>query len=107
MFDREMLVNSRTFIPAAVISTALLLVLCVGMAFGVSALTGIEWQTMVLATAPGSVTEMALTASILQQGVAIVTAFHVVRIFIIIPSAPFIFAITARLAKRAAGGTEN
>ncbi len=107
MFDREMLLNSRTFIPAAVISTALLLVLCVGMAFGVSALTGIEWQTMVLATAPGSVTEMALTASILQQGVAIVTAFHVVRIFIIIPSAPFIFAITARLAKRAAGGTEN
>ncbi|WP_274425226.1 AbrB family transcriptional regulator [Chelativorans sp. YIM 93263] len=37
---------------------------------------------------PGSVTEMALTAKILEQGVAIVKAFHVVRIFIIIPSAP-------------------
>jgi uncharacterized membrane protein AbrB (regulator of aidB expression) len=70
------------------------------MAFAVSALTGIDWQIMVLATAPGSVTEMALTAKILHQGVAIVTAFHVVRIFIILPAAPLIFAITARLAGR-------
>jgi hypothetical protein len=100
MFDREMLVRSGNFIPAALASTLLLLVLCVAMAFAVSALTGIDWQIMVLATAPGSVTEMALTAKILHQGVAIVTAFHVVRIFITLPAAPLIFAITARLAGR-------
>lgn len=100
MFDREMLVRSRGFIPAAFVSTLVLLVLCAAMALGVSALTGLDWQTMVLATAPGSVTEMALTAKILQQGVAIVTAFHVVRIFITLPAAPLIFAITARLAGR-------
>lgn len=100
MFDREMLVSSRGFVPAALVSTLLLLVLCAAMAFTVSALTGIDWQIMVLATAPGSVTEMALTAKILHQGVAIVTAFHVVRIFIILPAAPLIFAITARLASR-------
>jgi uncharacterized protein len=100
MFDRDMLMKSRSFIPAAFLSTILLIVLCVAMALGISRLTGIEWQTMVPATAPGSVTEMALTAKILQQGVAIVTAFHVVRIFIIIPAAPLIFAATARLADR-------
>jgi uncharacterized protein len=100
MFDRDMLVRSRSFIPAALVSTLVLMVLCVAMAFGISALTGIGWQVMVLATAPGSVTEMALTAKILQQGVAMVTAFHVVRIFIILPAAPLIFAITARLAGR-------
>ena len=100
MFDRDMLVRSGSFIPAALASTLLLLVLCVAMAFGVSALTGIDWQVMVLATAPGSVTEMALTAKVLQQGVAMVTAFHVVRIFILLPAAPLIFAITARLAGR-------
>ena len=59
----------------------------------------IAWQTMVLATAPGSVTEMALTAKILDEGVAVVTAYHVVRIFVIIPLAPLIFAVTARIAK--------
>jgi uncharacterized protein len=102
MFDREMLAKSRGFIPAAFLSTCVLMVLCVAMALGVSAMTGMDWRTMVLATAPGSVTEMALTAKILQQGVAMVTAFHVVRIFILLPLAPLIFSVTARLAKRLA-----
>jgi uncharacterized protein len=100
MFDRDMLMRSRSFIPAALFSTLVLMVLSVAMALGISALTGIDWQVMVLAAAPGSVTEMALTAKILQQGVAMVTAFHVVRLFIILPTAPLIFAITARLAGR-------
>jgi membrane AbrB-like protein len=100
MFDRELLRNAGGFIIAALASTILLIVLCCAMALGVSAMTGIPWPTMVLATAPGSVTEMALTAKILQEGVAMVTAFHLVRIFIILPAAPLIFAITARLAKR-------
>lgn len=107
MFDREMLSRSPGFVPAACMSTALLLGLSVVMAFVVSALTGIDWRTMVLATAPGSVTEMALTAKILQQDVALVTAFHVIRIFIIIPAAPLIFAVTARLANRSSGGDED
>lgn len=99
-FDRELLGRARGFVPAALVSTLVLLVLCVAMAFGLGALTGVEWQTMVLASAPGSVTEMALTAKMLQQGVALVTAYHVVRIFIIIPAAPLIFALTARVAAR-------
>lgn len=107
MFERKLLVRSRSFIPAALLSTLVLIVLCAGMAFAVSALTGIDWQVMVLATAPGSVTEMALTAKILSKGVAMVTAFHVVRIFIILPAAPLIFAITARLAGRASGAVKD
>jgi uncharacterized protein len=107
MFDRKLLFRSRSFIPAALFSTLVLMVLCAGMAFAVSALTGIDWQIMVLATAPGSVTEMALTAKILNKGVAMVTAFHVVRIFIILPAAPLIFAITARLAGRASSAAKD
>lgn len=107
MFDRETLIESRGFIAAAIVSTALLLILCVAMAFALSAMTGIEWQTMVLATAPGSVTEMALTANVLQQGVAVVTAFHVVRIFVILPLAPLIFATTARFANRSGRAPEE
>lgn len=100
MFDRELLRSAGSFAFAALVSTILLIVLCCIMALGISAVTGIHWTTMVLATAPGSVTEMALTAKILQEGVAMVTAFHLVRIFIILPAAPLIFAATARLAKR-------
>lgn len=98
VFDRKLIDNARGFIPAACLSTVVMVALCGAIALGMSAVTGIRWTTAVLATAPGSVTEMALTAKILQEGVAMVTAFHIVRIFIIIPSAPLIFAITARLA---------
>lgn len=100
MFDRKLLVRSGVLVPAVFVSTAVLVMLCAAMALVMSAMTGIEWQTMVLATAPGGMTEMALTAKILQQGVALVTAFHVLRLFIILPSAPLIFALLAKLTKR-------
>lgn len=100
MFDRQLFARSGRFVPAVFASTIVLMILCALMAFAISEATGIRWQTAVLATAPGSVTEMALTAKILQQGVALVAAFHVVRIFIILPAAPLIFEVTARLTSR-------
>jgi membrane AbrB-like protein len=41
--------------------------------------TGIPVATMVLATSPGGIAEMTLTAKTLQLGVPVVTAFHVTR----------------------------
>src|SRR6056297_327741 len=99
VFDRELLRNAGGFIWAAVVSSLLLIVLCIAMALGLAWITGEAWQVMVLATAPGSVTEMALTAKVLQEGIAVVTAFHLVRIFIILPFAPLIISTTARLAR--------
>jgi uncharacterized protein len=100
MFDRRLLERSAGFFPAIVVSTLLLIGLCGLIAAGVVALTGMDWRTAALAAAPGNVTEMALTAKVLQQGVAVVAAYHVVRIFIILPAAPFIFRTTARVAER-------
>jgi membrane AbrB-like protein len=100
VFDRELLRRAGGFIPGAVASSLLLVALCVAMGLGLTWFTGQQWTVMVLATAPGSVTEMALTAKILQEGIAVVTAFHLVRIFIILPSAPLIISVTAQLAAR-------
>lgn len=99
MFDKRLLMRAGRLVPAIFVSTAALLLICALMALAISAMTGIRWQTMVLATAPGSVTEMALTAKMFQEGVALVTAFHVLRIFILIPSAPVIFSLMAKRAK--------
>jgi hypothetical protein len=41
--------------------------------------SGIPIATLVLATAPGGMAEMSLTARNLQLGVPVVTAFHVIR----------------------------
>jgi membrane AbrB-like protein len=99
VFDRALLRNAGGFIRSAVVSSLLLIALCILMALGLAWITGEAWPVMVLAMAPGSVTEMALTAKILQEGIAVVTAFHLVRIFIILPFAPLIISVTARLAK--------
>jgi len=99
VFDRRMLRESGSFIPAAFLCTGLMLVLCAALGVALAFVTGLSWEVMILATAPGSVTEMALTAKILQDGVAVVVAFHLVRIFLILPFAPLI----ARLAARVSG----
>lgn len=100
VFDRDLLRHARGFMPAAVLSSLLLILLCVGMGLGLAWATGQPPAVMILATAPGSVTEMALTAKILNDGLALVTAFHLVRIFVILPLAGRIIGLTARLAGR-------
>lgn len=99
VFDRQLLRNARGFISGALVSAVLLVIICAAIGFGLSWITSQPWQVMILATAPGSVTEMALTAKVLQEGIAVVTAFHLVRIFIILPFAPLIINLTARVAK--------
>lgn len=93
-FDRTLLRRAGGFIAAAAVSTLLLIGLCLGVGAAIAWTTGQSLPVMILATAPGSVTEMSLTAKALQQGVAIVTAFHLTRIFIILPSAPLIIGLT-------------
>jgi len=98
VFDRELLRRAGGFLGAVVVSSLLMIALSVLMGLVLAGLTGQSWQVMVLATAPGSVTEMALTAKIIEEGLATVTAFHVVRIFIILPFAPLILNLSVRLA---------
>lgn len=100
--DRDLFKRTGGFVAAAVASTLLMVALCVAMALVMAAATGLSWTTMVLAFAPGSVTEMALTAKILQADIALVTAFHLMRIFIILPTAPLFTRWVARLAGREA-----
>lgn len=99
-FDRDLIRRADNLIAATIASTALLIALCLVIGWGLSAATGVPLPVMILATAPGSVTEMALTAKVLGQGVAIVTVFHLTRIFIIIPTAPLIARMTAWAANR-------
>ena len=100
VFDRGLVRRARSFILGAVAASLLMIALCAVMGLALAWLIELPWQVMVLSTAPGSVTEMALTAKILQEGLAIVTAFHLVRIFIILPFAGSIIGATDRLARR-------
>ena len=46
--------------------------------------TGLPWVTLLLGTSPGGITEMAITAKVLQLGVPMVTAFQVCRLIAVL-----------------------
>lgn len=80
--------------------TLLLLVLTVLSAVVVARGLGLTWETLVLATAPGGVTEMSLAARFLAQDVSLVTAAHLVRIFLFMPLARPLVALVDRRERR-------
>ena len=62
---------------------------------------GLHPATALLATSPGGMAEMAITASVLGLGVPVVTAFHVVRYAaVLVLTGPLWRLEAARLARR-------
>jgi hypothetical protein len=55
---------------------------------------------MVLATAPGGIAEMCITAKVLQLGVPLVTAAHVTRVIILVTTTAPLFRLLRGLLVR-------
>lgn len=95
-FKREIVTSSLKLSLVSVVSALLLLALCSLSAVGIAALSGVDWKTLVLGAAPGGAVEMALTAKFLGQSVVLITTFHLVRIFILMPNIPWIVKLILR-----------
>lgn len=95
--EREFLKRSHTFVGGMFVSISVLIALSALVGLAVAWMIGLPWQVGLLATAPGGVAEMALTAKIMQQGVAIVISFQLCRIFMMQVIAPL---IVAQISKR-------
>jgi uncharacterized protein len=91
-FRRDSVVALRSFIGPAILNVLVLIGGSLVIAITMAMLAGISVPAAILATAPGGVTEMALTARSLHFDAATVTAFHIVRIFVVLASAPVVFA---------------
>ncbi len=78
-FSPDFIHEARRFLGAVI--RVVLLALAVSALFGwaLAALMGAHPATLILATAPGGIAEMTLTAKVLELGVPLVTAFHVTR----------------------------
>ena len=61
-------------------TTLAMILLCAGFAWLLSLVSGLQWGTLILGSAPGGIAEMTITAKVLQLGVPVVTAFHVTRL---------------------------
>ncbi|MEQ8394389.1 AbrB family transcriptional regulator [Thalassobaculum sp.] len=90
-YRRDRLLALRRFLPSAVLSTVVLVGLNVATGALIGLIVGIPVATMALAVSPGGMAEMSITAKVLHLGVPIVSAFHVVRIFLVIGFSETVF----------------
>ncbi|MDD5287301.1 MAG: AbrB family transcriptional regulator [Desulfuromonadaceae bacterium] len=83
-FEPDLRKESYRFLLGTMASALLSLLLSVLMGLGIAKVHGISMSTMALATAPGGISEMCVTAKILKLGVPLVTSFQVARIAILL-----------------------
>ena len=79
-FTREFVYLAPRWLGSVALASVAMLLLCAGFAWVLAKMAGLHWATMLLATSPGGIAEMAITAKVLQLGVPLVTAFHVTRL---------------------------
>jgi uncharacterized membrane protein AbrB (regulator of aidB expression) len=86
----------------AVVALGVVLALALSAAFAglLAAVGGVAVGTMVLATAPGGIAEMCITAKVLQLGVPLVTAAHVARVVILVTLTAPVFRLSRWLRRR-------
>ena len=99
MFRRSLLAGARAFLLVSLANIGFLLVVSLGVSAAFTHLVGGSFATMALGNAPGAVTEMAITAKVLQLDVPLVAGFQFVRILISLMIASIAFRI-ARLRRR-------
>lgn len=90
-FNAAFFRSAPRFLASVVVSVCMAMLLAAGFAWALAAVSGVNLPTMILATAPGGVAEMSITAQVLHFGVPVVTAFHVVRMaFLVLLTAPIV-----------------
>lgn len=83
-FRADFLRTAPRWMASVAIGTYALMGLCGLFAAALSWACGLPWVTLLLGTSPGGITEMAITAKVLQLGVPVVTAFQVCRLIAVL-----------------------
>lgn len=95
-FSREFLQTAPRWLATVGLGTLAMIVLCGGFAWLLSLATGVHPATLILATSPGGIAEMSITAKVLQLGVPVVTAFQVCRLVAVLLLVGPLFSVLYR-----------
>ncbi|CAN5672465.1 AbrB family transcriptional regulator [soil metagenome] len=85
-FSREFFRTAPRYMASVAVASLFLMVVMAGFGYTLAKLSGISIPTAILATAPGGIAEMSLTAKVLEFGVPVVTVFHVSRVLAMVLS---------------------
>ena len=107
-FTRAFVHTAPRWLGAVALGTLALLLASAAFGALLAWATGLPLATMVLGTSPGGITEMSITASVLNLGVPVVTAFQVCRLVaVLLLTGPLYRWRHARRAPVAVGGSER
>ncbi|MBG6080072.1 membrane AbrB-like protein [Rubrivivax gelatinosus] len=95
-FTPEFAHAAPRWLASVAAGTLAMLVVSGGFAALLARATGLHPATALLATTPGGIAEMAITAKVLQLGVPVVTAFQVVRYVAVLTLMPVLYRAECR-----------
>lgn len=94
-YERAFFLRYRLFIPFALLNSCFILVASVAAGALLAWIFGLPVATMILATAPGGLAEMTITAQALHISVPLVVAFHLFRVVVVNVGTQYIFPLMA------------
>jgi len=99
-YERAFFMRYKLFVPFALLNSFFILFASVVVATALAWHFDLPIATMVIATAPGGLAEMTITAQALQISVPLVVAFHIFRVVMVNMGTQYVYAFAARLAGR-------
>lgn len=99
-YEREFFIRYKLFIPFALLNSVFILLASVAVGVILAWAFELPLAMMIIATAPGGLAEMTITAQALKIGVPAIVAFHLFRVIIVNMGTQHIFVIAARLLGR-------
>jgi membrane AbrB-like protein len=99
-YEREFFIRHKLFIPFALFNAFFILIVSALVALGLAWAFGMSIATMLIATAPGGLAEMTITAQALNVGVPLVVAFHMVRVVIVNMGTQYIYGLAQWVRSR-------
>lgn len=95
-FTPQFVHTAPRWLASVAFGTLVMMALCAGFAWMMAAAADFHPATLLLATSPGGIAEMCITAAVLQLGVPIVTAFHATRLVAVLLLAQPLFRLFRR-----------
>ncbi len=99
-FERSFLSRVPRFVAATVASILLAICLAAMLGAALAWVYGLPVPSVVLATAPGGIAEMCITAKVLQLGVPLVTAAQVTRVIVLVTGTGAMFRFARAISSR-------
>jgi membrane AbrB-like protein len=94
-YERAFFARHRLFIPFALLNSVFILLASVAAGASLAWIFGLPVATMIIATSPGGLAEMTITAQALHISVPLVVAFHFFRVVVVNMGTQYIYMGTA------------